>query len=512
MIGELRRGDDVPADLAKAFSALGISADAVRAADAPELLRMIADGLAAIPDEADRAAARTAIFGKIARELGPVLDGGRRQIDEFGASLEKMGGVADEALVRKAAEAKDKLEALNLVVERKLNITFAEYADTLLAVEEEKKNLIETGLKLLDVVTHLASAYGNLEAKADAGAKALYDLRKAQDEAAESARRMQAPDAKPSNLDFFPEGKKGATLDRGDGYMLASYGAGDLDTLSESQSRALDRWERRDSGEKSSSGDTVAPSGDGWSESTKGLVEWARTFEDVIPQLREAAQGMDELSRYTGEFGYIATNAFDQAITGGGKFKDIFTGIIKDIARVAMQRLIMNAVMKLASAFFGGFAGGYAGGAGDFSALAGATNTSVGGFGAFQTYSVGGFHSGGIVGHDTPMTRLGARVNWSAAPRFHEGLLPGEYPAILKKNEAVLTPAQMAAMGGTKVNVVVNNNTGAQVKAEDDGRGNVTIDINRIDQQLAGIIGRRGSASARAIDGLTSGKPRLIPR
>lgn len=48
-------------------------------------------------------------------------------------------------------------------------------------------------------------------------------------------------------------------------------------------------------------------------------------------------------------------------------------------------------------------------------------------------------HTGGIVGkHGQPVS-----LGWHVVPKFHEGLLPDEIPAILQKGEAVLTPKML---------------------------------------------------------------------
>src|SRR5688572_20330383 len=57
------------------------------------------------------------------------------------------------------------------------------------------------------------------------------------------------------------------------------------------------------------------------------------------------------------------------------------------------------------------------------------------------------FHGGGKVGAGGIPFQAPASV-WANAPRFHNGFMPDEYPAILKRNESVLTPQQMSGMGG----------------------------------------------------------------
>jgi len=67
-------------------------------------------------------------------------------------------------------------------------------------------------------------------------------------------------------------------------------------------------------------------------------------------------------------------------------------------------------------------------------------------------------HAGGIVGADATMMRTVPASIFSAAPRFHHGLAPTEFPAILQRGEGVFTPAQMKAL-----------------KSESGGQTNITI-------------------------------------
>lgn len=79
------------------------------------------------------------------------------------------------------------------------------------------------------------------------------------------------------------------------------------------------------------------------------------------------------------------------------------------------------------------------------------------------------FHTGGIIGQDGAGQRSVPASLFIGAPRLHDGLMPDEYPAILQRNEAVLTPAQLKAVSGAgkSVNfrVEVKNETGQNIQA-----------------------------------------------
>jgi hypothetical protein len=70
------------------------------------------------------------------------------------------------------------------------------------------------------------------------------------------------------------------------------------------------------------------------------------------------------------------------------------------------------------------------------------------------------FHSGGIVGLEGGAPRI-VHTGFDV-PRFHSGLMPDEFPAVLQRGEGVFTPGQMRAMGGAApvVKIEVNNQAG----------------------------------------------------
>ena len=67
------------------------------------------------------------------------------------------------------------------------------------------------------------------------------------------------------------------------------------------------------------------------------------------------------------------------------------------------------------------------------------------------------FHEGGIVGSGEGKSVSVSPLLFTNAPRFHSGLMPDEFPAILQKGEGVFTREQMKALGSGEINFVQNN-------------------------------------------------------
>ena len=100
--------------------------------------------------------------------------------------------------------------------------------------------------------------------------------------------------------------------------------------------------------------------------------------------------------------------------------------------------------------------------------LSGIGSAAGGVLGTVASYVGGLFHGGGVVGKDSAPSRTVPASTFSGAPKFHDGLMPGEFAAILKDDEGVFTPQQMKALGGRSqsVNIQMNieNNTGTPAK------------------------------------------------
>jgi hypothetical protein len=113
-------------------------------------------------------------------------------------------------------------------------------------------------------------------------------------------------------------------------------------------------------------------------------------------------------------------------------------------------------------------------------------------------------HTGGIVGQEpTAMRNVDSNV-FQFAPRFHRGLMPDEFPAILQRGEGVFTKGQMAAMGGNRspnitVNLIEDSTRAGQTESKQNANGGTDLTVF-VDAITAKNANNPGSATSAALD------------
>jgi hypothetical protein len=119
--------------LANAFKAIGFTPEQLRQYhDVGDFFPVLVDRISKIGDAAEQAA--------IAKRLGieellPLLQNGATNFNVLAKAARDLGVVMDEATIKKAEEAKVKLNELDQVMKAKANITFAQFAGTLVKLK-----------------------------------------------------------------------------------------------------------------------------------------------------------------------------------------------------------------------------------------------------------------------------------------------------------------------------------------------------------------------------------------
>lgn len=241
-------------------------------------------------------------------------------------------------------------------------------------------------------------------------------------------------------------------------------------------------------------------------------MEALRVRAAETPALTRLALDADNLTRQldTGLAGALqgATSELVAMARGTQTLGQGLSNLAARFADAIGQALIMRTVIgPLANLISGGLGGLFGGAAAAPAALAGITNVGGLSLAGAQWALVG--HGGGMV-EELHRLRLVPAHAFFGAPRLHGGLLPGERAAILRRDEAVLTPGQMRALGSAapRVQITVNNHAGAEVSAQsrDDGRGglDVTLTIEKIVEKslaagrLDAALGARFGARAQS--------------
>jgi hypothetical protein len=199
--------------------------------------------------------------------------------------------------------------------------------------------------------------------------------------------------------------------------------------------------------------------------------------KDQFEELKDAIEGWGKDS---------AQAIADFAIKGSTSFSDMAESIIADLMKMMIYQNITGPLFSSAGSGITGVLGSLFGGGG--------AGYSMG----YGEWTMGlGFHNGGRVGLDNPtFVKALPSSMFDSARRFHTGLNPDEFPAILQKGETVI-PKNGAGKG---VTVNVFNNAGAQVStsSKSDGNGDVQIDV-MIDAAVAKKMSTFGSKSNKAL-------------
>jgi tape measure domain-containing protein len=195
-----------------------------------------------------------------------------------------------------------------------------------------------------------------------------------------------------------------------------------------------------------------------WSDGAKeGLEEFQEDAMDVA--------GSVESIMYDSLNG-VSDCIADFVATGKASWNDLAQSVVHSITEMTTEYLMAQALMG-GGTFSGGNVGGLIGmiggmisGGSSFN-VGGAVGTSTGTGGGFNmgVGVVSGLHGGGVVGSEATFHRSVDMAMFQGAPRFHNGLLPDEFPAILKRGEGVFTEGQMKALSAgdpTEIRVVNN--------------------------------------------------------
>lgn len=138
-----------------AFNALGISLQQISGKTADQVIPLIAEGLAKIPDPAKRAAIEVELFGKAGQKLDTLLSGGAAGVRDFSNEAERLGLVLSNEQIQNADNLADKLASLNKQLETRIAGVVADNAKSILDLANAFASLAESALKALGALARV---------------------------------------------------------------------------------------------------------------------------------------------------------------------------------------------------------------------------------------------------------------------------------------------------------------------------------------------------------------------
>lgn len=403
---------------------------------------------------------------------------GRKEIEDYAIQLHKKAEA--EALVKKEQDfTKDSLSKLNEA-----------YSKSVGAV----KNLTEVERDWLRVqgeagFVQLSTERKNaLEAEANAliaRTKAILDSKKAIEHGTEMrSLGIQREDiAFRSSLLGVPEEevrKRQAAYDlqKREEQNLFEY-AQELKRIQDSSDAAYSEAERQRAREK-------------WLEKNQLAKENYELETQALTDMQKRQQAFDGIVKRG--FEQMGDSLIDFAITGKSSFGDMIQSMLVDLAKLEMRMQMMKWYESM---------GGGSGGGGILSGLLSMFTGTTQAKGGAWNNGVQMFAKGGVVNRTTAFgMRGGLGIMGEAGP---EAIMP------LKRGRD--GSLGVASAGGSNVQVVVNNYSGAQVKQQEtvDSRGNRKVEVV-VGEMASGEVQRSGSAMQRGIGSTFGMRPALIAR
>nr|WP_153428764.1 phage tail length tape measure family protein [Sinorhizobium meliloti] len=178
----------------------------------------------------------------------------------------------------------------------------------------------------------------------------------------------------------------------------------------------------------------------------------ARAKEEDIRQAEQLAAAYAGIAK-TAISGFV--NDLRNGVEAGDAFRNMLDRVIDGLINMTIEALFAKNAL---GGVFGGLLGG-------------------GQFGIATGGGVGLYHQGGEVGKSPVPRRRVSPALFANAPRLHSGLMPGEFPAILQRGEAVI-PRNMVKRGSRETTINTTNigdisvdvSTGMVTATHEDGR------------------------------------------
>ncbi|MQX33289.1 phage tail length tape measure family protein [Sinorhizobium meliloti] len=216
-----------------------------------------------------------------------------------------------------------------------------------------------------------------------------------------------------------------------------------------------------------------------------------RAQRQMTEARKDDLKRIEDQTRAQEQYAAIAKTAFSGFVNDLRNGVDAGEAFLNSLNRVIDGLINMTIEAMFAKNALGGLFGGLGGifGGGQFGIAAGG--------------GIGLYHGGGIVGQSNVPKRNVNPLMFANAPRLHNGLLPGEFPAILQRGEMVI-PKNMRGGSAPVVDrstvnlgdVSVDVSTGAVVATSDEGK-ELGLKINKVVQAVLVAESRPGGILRR---------------
>ncbi len=197
-------------------------------------------------------------------------------------------------------------------------------------------------------------------------------------------------------------------------------------------------------------GELTAAQADAIREQSQAIAESSVRLEEAQAAQNKLLAAEQEANAKRVEFQETLASGLTDIVTGAASAEEALKNMVLQISQAIIQAQILNAIQ--------GASGGSGGTSGVIGFISGAVSSASTSTSGSSTTTASRLHRGGTVGQAGQAVSVPAS-NFISAPRFHDGLKPDEFPAILQRGEEVTPKDQVGARRGGDRPIVFNVNT-----------------------------------------------------
>ena len=454
----------------RSFETLNINAKELIKLSPEEQFNEIARALIKVDNNTIRTATALEIFGKSGRDVNNMLSGFVDHLDDARAFNDKFGISLNKIDAAKVEEANDKFARVKKSITGLGNVLAVQTAPIITAISE---NFLDSGFSAVTFAKTVNNAMAAVAGAVDIVRAGVLGLRAIFNDTMLSIDKMTLNTTTTlfkmvgvlRRVPLYRDAFSGLSQDILDINRKAEKSAENNLKMVEKLNKEAEDFKSLSDAIKNIQIEAAERAKTATKDNTGGQISINKLLDETEEKTKKLTDAQKKAKKEVDALGNSFTNAFQSAVSGGNKFSDVLKNLARDIEKLLFKKVVSD---PLTDAIKG--------------ALGGAKS------------------DGGIFGKVLSFL--------PSLPSFASGIdfVPQDMTANIHEGERVLTANENkmfssgALGGGSNVNVIINNNAGADIATSAETTGDGTQLNILVDQAVADNINRKGTRTNQAMN------------